>query len=259
MSDLQRQQRGYMNALPVAPHWEDTADLTPLADAIYFSTLHRCRRLLPADFPNSSLLIVNGGWGADTAYFERYVEGSITVSDISERMLEHTRARCQHARVCTAATESLPFGDGAFDYVGVRSGLHHLLDPWAGLDEMIRVARKGVFFIEGHQTPLVPLLVKLGALEDVEEAGNVVYRFRRGDVAAHGKRCGAGRLVVDTGWFLQIPLLIWLAKRIPGRLPAAMYWAVIKMVNVVFGSLGNAFIMVWEKSTPRQPNPHSGD
>lgn len=235
-----------MNGLGT-PGLQDPTELTPLADALYFSTLHRCRALLPADRTSCSMLIVNGGWGADSRYFRYHGQERLVICDISEKMLALARDRCDGAPVCATATERLPFADGAFDLVGVRSGLHHLEDPWAGLKEMTRVARVGVFFIEGQDTPLVPALVALGALEAVEEAGNPVYRFRVADVDRAARELGSGRCVIERGWYLQIPLLIGLASWVRGRWAPPLYWGFVRVLNAFAGRWGNALIVYIEK------------
>lgn len=53
--------------------------------------------------------------------------------------------RAEGAAPCVAAVaEALPFGAGAFDAATTVLSLHHWSDPWTGLDELARVARRQV-------------------------------------------------------------------------------------------------------------------
>ncbi len=229
-----------------APWLERTA-LTPWADYAWHASLFACRKHLPADLSPYTFLIVQCGAGDDTHFYQ--VEGAqrVTVTDISVRALHITKRHCKNPSAVIADTQHLPFREGAFDYVGVRSGLHHLERPFDGLAEMHRVARRGYFFVENQQTPLVPLLVWMGALEYEEDAGNHVYRFTRSEVAQFLESLGAAHYTIETAWFLQVPPLLALSKLVPGRLPLAMFKGCLFAVNRIVGRLGNAFCVVVEK------------
>ncbi len=247
MSDFVRQQQAYMDeALPRAP-WVDRAALTPLGDVAHHASLMAARAYLPDDLSQASVLIVNCGSGVDTRYFELEGTGKLFVTDISRAGLRVTADRCGPVTATLADTGVLPFADDSFDFVGVRSGLHHLEEPYRGLAEMFRVCRKGCFFIEGHATPLVPLFVSLGMLEAEEEAGNQVFRFTEDDVAREAQRLGARRCRVTTGWYLQIPWLIRCVGPIPGRAPAVIWRAGLRLLNACVGRLGNCFVAYLEK------------
>jgi ubiquinone/menaquinone biosynthesis C-methylase UbiE len=65
--------------------------------------------------------------------------------DTSEPMLARARATNAHPRaayVCGDATR-LPFPDGSLDAVGCYAALYLIPDPFAALDEMVRVLRPG--------------------------------------------------------------------------------------------------------------------
>ena len=247
MSEFVRQQQAYMDeALPRAP-WVDRATLTPLGDVAHHASLMAARDYLPSDLSESSMLIVNCGSGVDTRFFELEGVGAMYVTDISREGLRVTGERCGPLRSVLADTGVLPFADDCFDFVGVRSGLHHLEEPYVGLEEMYRVCKRGCFFIEGHATPLVPLFVKLGMLEAEEEAGNDVFRFTRTNVQAEAKKLGAHRCNVTTGWYMQIPWLINAITPIPGKLPASIWRCGLACTNAVLGGFGNCFIAYLEK------------
>ena len=247
MPDLVRTQQRYMEE-----EWEPApllqrATLTPWADYAWHASLFQCREHLPRDLAPYSFLIVQCGSGDDTHFYQGEGAQRIVVTDISMRAIKMTQSRCNGVPAVIADTEHLPFRVDAFDYVGVRSGLHHLERPYEGLAQMHRVARKGYFFVENQQTPLVPLLVWMGALEYEEDAGNHVYRFSRKEVGQVLDRLGAARHTIDTAWFLQVPPLLALSKHVPGRVPLKLFKALLYLINSVFGRLGNAFCVVVEK------------
>ncbi len=70
--------------------------------------------------------------------------GTVVAVDLTPTMLHRTRSRCQaaglpHVHCALSQAETLPFDDGAFDAVVVRSALHHFPYPAAALAEMARV------------------------------------------------------------------------------------------------------------------------
>ena len=73
--------------------------------------------------------------------------------------------------------ERLPFRPESFDFVFVHDGLHHLPQPEKAIKEIVRVARKGIFFTESADAFVTRIAVKLGIASDFEEAENFVYRF----------------------------------------------------------------------------------
>ncbi|MCP4641859.1 MAG: methyltransferase domain-containing protein [bacterium] len=244
MDDLLRQQRRYMDEEWAPSPWMDRRLLTPMADYAWHSSLLAARAHLPDDLAGISMLILSCGQGVDTHFFQVEGADAITVTDISPRVLDVASERCPGIRGVIADTEHLPFKDGAFDIVGVRSGLHHLRDPYAGLRDMARVARAAFFFIEHHQTGLTPLLVRLGVLEDKEEEGNEVYRFVREEVADVLKSLGVARYTIQTAWFLQVPPILHLSKRIPGRWAAGLLRGFVRLFNGLFWRTGNCIVTV---------------
>ncbi len=247
MTDLVRTQQRYMEEQWEPSPWLQRSTLTPWADYAWHASLFACRRHLPDDLSNHTFLIVQCGAGDDTHFYQFEGAQRVTITDISVRALRVTQQHCDNPPAVIADTQHLPFRDNAFDYVGVRSGLHHLEHPYDGLAEMHRVANRGYFFVENQKTPLVPLLVWMGALEYEEDAGNQVYRFTRGEVAQFLGKLGAAHYTIETAWFLQIPPLLALSKYVPGRFPLVLFKSLLFLVNRVFGRLGNAFCVVVQK------------
>jgi ubiquinone/menaquinone biosynthesis C-methylase UbiE len=218
-----------------------------MADYAYHSSLIACRNRLPGDLSSANMLIVNCGGGWDTRFFQLEGVYKITVTDISSVCLQKTASRCPGVRTIMADTARLPFSDNSFDFVGVRSGLHHLQNPLNGIKEMARVARQAFFFIEGHQTIFTPLLVRLGLLEGEEKAGNQVYRFKVSEVANLFRYYGSTKYTVDTAWFMQIPPLIKAADHIPGKFPALLLRVFVQIFNFFLGKTGNSIVAVCYK------------
>jgi SAM-dependent methyltransferase len=83
--------------------------------------------------------------GCGPGQFAESVEGKLGCEvvgiDLSERMVELTRARGAHALV--ADVEELPFADGEFDAVAANWMLYHLPRLDRGLAELQRVVRSG--------------------------------------------------------------------------------------------------------------------
>lgn len=79
--------------------------------------------------------------GAGTGSYEP-ADLAVTAVEPSAVMIAQRPA---DAAPCVAAVaEALPFADGAFDAATTVLSLHHWTDPWAGLDELARVAGRQV-------------------------------------------------------------------------------------------------------------------
>jgi SAM-dependent methyltransferase len=85
------------------------------------------------------VLDVAGGTGALAAALAGRV-AEVTVSDVSERMLDHAP---NTVSTVLARAEQLPFEDGTFDLVVCIRALHHIDSPTRALDEMARVLGDG--------------------------------------------------------------------------------------------------------------------
>jgi SAM-dependent methyltransferase len=184
-------------------------------------------------------LTVCGGSGMD-AEFLAAAGASVISSDLSLGAAGRVRERARrHAVALTsivADIEHLPFADRSVDLVYVHDGLHHLEDPWAGIAEMARVAKRAVCISEPAHSLATSIAVRLGLALDREEAGNRVTRLEPVAVAAALRAAGfrvleanryamyyrhvPGRLmsVISQGALLPVTVLLWrLANRIFGR------------------------------------------
>ena len=202
------------------------------------------------DLHGSTALTVCGGSGMDAEFLAG--AGAIAISsDISlgaaQRAAE--RARRHGAKIVSivADVERLPFADRSVDLVYVHDGLHHLADPSAGLDEMMRIARRWVSINEPSRATVTRLAIRLGLALSREESGNVVARLDQSAVCRHlesgGFRVlGAGRYAMYYGHH-------------PGRLSAVLshvrllrpaMWA-WRTANLLVGGIGNKLSIVAER------------
>ena len=147
--------------------------------------------------------------------------------------------------------ENLPFRPGAVDFAFVHDGLHHLRDAYRGVREMARVARRAVVIAEPADAVLTRLAIKLGISGEYEEAGNYVYRLRKGKLIEVFRNCGLRRwrfrrnLIYCQPWTFRVyrwfdsPPLFWLFR-------VGFHWA-----NLLLGRWGNSLRAVaWKSETP---------
>jgi SAM-dependent methyltransferase len=167
----------------------------------------------------------------------------VTGIDLSSEAVNRARERARRyrftAQFMVADAEQLPFPDRSFDVVAVHDGLHHLDDPYRAIGEMARVARQGVLILEPARAALTRLAVWAGLAEEVEEAGNYVYRLDPGEVVTCLQQQGFSRAAWRRTlmyyphepfawfrWFDRAPLF-WLFR--------TGFWG----VNAVLGRWGN--------------------
>lgn len=102
----------------------------------------------------SSLLDIGTGTGRVLRYLREHhpdvdVHGVDPVPELLEIAIsEHAIPR---ENVTVASGNKLPFPDDSFDYVTEFAVLHHVPDPRVVVEEMKRVARKGVFLSDNNR------------------------------------------------------------------------------------------------------------
>jgi glycosyltransferase involved in cell wall biosynthesis/ubiquinone/menaquinone biosynthesis C-methylase UbiE len=148
-----------------------------------FLVARKLRRSLDAlaDLPRGATAVtVCGGSGMDAEFLAR-AGFDVIASDVSIGAARRARERSQRAGVpflsVVADVERLPFATASVDLVYVHDGLHHLIDPSAGIREMARVARSAVSVTEPARAAATRLAVSLGLALSREESGNVVERL----------------------------------------------------------------------------------
>lgn len=135
----------------------------------------------------ASALTVCGGSGMDAEFLAR-AGATVISSDLSLGAATRAKARSERyvlgIQSIVADVEHLPFADESVELVLVHDGLHHLDDPYAGLSEMARVARRWVVVTEPARASITRLAIRLGMALETEEAGNRVARMEPSEVAA---------------------------------------------------------------------------
>lgn len=200
--------------------------------------------------PGASALTVCGGSGIDAEYLSR-AGATVITSDLS--LGAATRARTRSARFrlgiqsIVADVEHLPFPDQSLDLVAVHDGLHHLDDPYAGLGEMARVARRWIVVSEPARAAATQLAIRLGLALEREEAGNRVARMAPPEVAAYLEAHGFAVLRAER-YAMYYP-------HHPGRVFAFLSRAPIypavraawRAANACVGRFGNKMVVVAER------------
>jgi SAM-dependent methyltransferase len=217
----------------------------------------RAVRPIRSGVVGASALTVCGGSGMDAEFFSR-AGAIVTSSDLSlgaaKRTVVRSRRHGIEMRSIVADVEHLPFADETVDLVSVHDGLHHLVDPWTGLAEMARVARRWIIVTEPARAAATQIAVRFGMALEKEEAGNRVRRMEPAEVAAFLQ--ARGFVVLDAGRYAMY------YPHKPGRaftlLSRPLVFPVVRaawrLANALFGRFGNKMVVVAE----RVPAPRSG-
>lgn len=194
-----------------------------------------------------SALAVCGGSGMDAEFLSR-AGADVVCADVSfgaaGRAAERARRHGVKIAPVVADAERLPFVDRSFDLVYVHDGLHHLERPYAGLAEMLRVARTAVSITEPANAAVTRLAVRARLADKVEEAGNPVERLDLAELVLAVREQGfevvhAERYAMfyrhQPGWAMRVlsrEPLYGLSKR------------AMTTLNRRFGRLGNKLVLV---------------
>lgn len=208
----------------------------------------------------ASALIVCGGSGMDAEYLAR-AGADVTTSDLSLGAAKRAKSRSERYGVgfqsVVADVEHLPLADHSVDLVAVHDGLHHLGDPYAGLAEMARVARRWVVVSEPARASLTRLAMRLGLALETEEAGNRVARLDPGEVAAFLEARGYTVLRADRYAmyyphrpgagirFLSLPLVYPVVR------------AGWRLANMFLAKVGNKMVVVAQRDEPGHIGPRA--
>lgn len=97
---------------------------------------------LVAPGPGETILDLAAGTGTSSKPFAT-AGASVVPCDFSVGMLDVGKLARPELPFTAGDGMQLPFGDGAFDAVTISFGLRNIVDPVAGLREMLRVTRPG--------------------------------------------------------------------------------------------------------------------
>jgi glycosyltransferase involved in cell wall biosynthesis/SAM-dependent methyltransferase len=203
----------------------------------------------------ASALTVCGGSGMDAEYLTR-AGATVISSDISLGAATRAMTRSKRfglgIRSIVADVEHLPFPDQSLDLVAVHDGLHHLDDPFAGLGEMARVARRWVVISEPARATVTRLAVRLGLALEREEAGNRVARMEPSEVAAFLKERGFAVLHAEryAMYYPHHPGPVFrLLSRGPIHPIVRLAW---QAANGLLGRFGNKMVVIAERVQPAE-------
>ncbi len=210
----------------------------------------RAVRPIRGQLNGSTALVVCGGSGMDAEFFAR--DGAIVInSDLSLGAALRAKERSARyklpIRSIVADVERLPFADESVDIVAVHDGLHHLDDPYAGLAEMARVARRWVVVSEPARALVTQFAIRLGIALETEEAGNRVERLEPVEVASF--------LAARGFTVLRAQRYAMYYPHAPGRAFAVLSLPLIYQLvrvswlaaNLVIGPMGNKMVVVAER------------
>jgi glycosyltransferase involved in cell wall biosynthesis/SAM-dependent methyltransferase/uncharacterized protein YbaR (Trm112 family) len=201
----------------------------------------------------ASALVVCGGSGMD-AEFLASAGAAVTTSDLSLGAATRAKARSERfglgIRSLVADVEHLPFADQSIDLVAVHDGLHHLNDPYAGLSEMARVARRWVVVTEPARASITRLAIRLGLAFETEEAGNRVARMEPSEAAAFLE--ARGYLVLRAQryamYYPHHPGGVF--SLLSGPLVVPIVRVGWRLANTLLGRFGNKMVVVAERRDP---------
>ena len=205
----------------------------------------------------ASALVVCGGSGMDAEYLTRMGTTVIT-SDLSLGAATRAKARSEQSQLSVSSivadVEQLPFTDRSVDLVAVHDGLHHLADPFAGLSEMARVARRWVVVSEPARASITRLAIRLGLALETEAAGNRVARMEPHEVAAFLRARGFVVLEVDryAMYYPHHPGGVFKLLSRPVLYPVVrICW---RIANGLIGHFGNKMVVVAERDQSALPS-----
>lgn len=169
------------------------------------------RDVIDAVAPKPGELVLDLAAGTGTSS-EPFVERGTTVvpCDFSLGMLQvGKRARPSLAFTAGDATR-LPFGDDTFDAVTISFGLRNIVDPLAGLREMLRVTRPGGRLVvcefshptnAAFRTAYLEYLMKtLPAIARAVSSSPDAYVYLAESIRAWPDQRGLAALIADAGW-----------------------------------------------------------
>lgn len=159
--------------------------------------------------PGERVLDLAAGTGFSTVPFEEY-GASAVACDFSLGMLRQGHRDRPRLRFVAGDGTRLPFRDDTFDAVTISYGLRNIVDPLAGLREMLRVTRPGGRLVVcefSHPTNRVARTVYLEAImralpaiaRRVSSAPDA-YVYLAESIRAWPDQRGLAALIAEAGW-----------------------------------------------------------
>lgn len=113
---------------------------------------------------NAAILVCGGG-ALDKTIFAELGFHNVTISNLDPRLAGNEYAPFQWQ---SENAEALSFPDGTFDYVVEHAVLHHTASPHKALNEMYRVARRGILAFEARDSLVMRLLERCACTQVYE-------------------------------------------------------------------------------------------
>ena len=188
-----------------------------------------------------SLLDVCCGSGMISEYYAKK-EAKVSGIDVCPATIERASIRSKRykfqAEFRIADATNLPYPTKSFDIVSVHDGLHHLDNPKKAINEMARLAKKGIVIVEPAKALITELSILLGASFRYE-GSDFVYRFKKDELTSWLKEFGIEKVLVKR-YIMYYP-------HKPGRFfrifdNDIIFFIVKKMfqiANLLFGKFGN--------------------
>lgn len=212
----------------------------------------------------ATALTVCGGSGMDAEYLF-HAGATVVSSDLSLGAARRAKTRSDRRGLqihsIVADVEHLPYGDRSVDLVAVHDGLHHLADPYAGLSEMARVARRWVVVTEPARASATRLAIRLGLALEIEDSGNRVARLEPAEVSAFLRARGFVVLRAEryAMYYPHHPGSVFRLLSRPVVFPVVRVgW---RLANALLGRFGNKMVVVAERdqsaelASPSPPTP----
>ena len=123
---------------------------------------------------DSTILTLCSGEGMEGSILCDLGFKNVTVSDISENGVQASLDRDSRLNAIVLNAQDVNLADGSYDVLIVQDGLHHLQSPVQGFTEMLRVASKGIIFLEPH----VSLVGQIIGTQWEQNGSAINYVFR---------------------------------------------------------------------------------
>jgi demethylmenaquinone methyltransferase / 2-methoxy-6-polyprenyl-1,4-benzoquinol methylase len=169
------------------------------------------RDVIEAVAPEPGDLVLDLAAGTGTSS-EPFVERGATVvpCDFSLGMLQVGKQTRPSLAFTAGDATRLPFADDTFDAVTISFGLRNIVDPLAGLREMLRVTRPGGLLVvcefshptnAAFRTAYLEYLMKaLPAIARAVSSSPDAYVYLAESIRAWPDQRGLAALIADAGW-----------------------------------------------------------
>jgi demethylmenaquinone methyltransferase/2-methoxy-6-polyprenyl-1,4-benzoquinol methylase len=159
--------------------------------------------------PGETVLDLAAGTGTSSQPFADR-GATVVPCDFSLGMLQVGKQARPHLPFTAGDGTRLPFADDTFDAVTISFGLRNIVDPVAGLREMLRVTRKGGRLVvcefshptnAAFRTVYLEYLMKaLPAISRGVSSAPDAYVYLAESIRAWPDQAGLAALVADAGW-----------------------------------------------------------